>query len=54
MLYSTAQVTYNTDCCGISVQYGRFGFRSEQVFRIAFSIANIGSFGTLKRQDRLF
>jgi LPS-assembly protein len=54
MLYSTAQVTYNTDCCGFSVQYGRFGFRSEQVVRIAFSIANVGSFGTLRKQDRLF
>jgi LPS-assembly protein len=54
MLYSTAQVTYNTDCCGISAQYGRFGFRSEQVFRIAFSIANVGTFGTLRKQDRLF
>lgn len=54
MLYSTAQVTYNTDCCGVSVQYGRFGFRNEQVFRIAFSIANVGSFGTLRKQDRLF
>ena len=26
MLYATTQVTYNTDCCGFSVQYRRFGF----------------------------
>lgn len=56
MLYATTQVTYNTDCCGFSVQYRRFGLlgRSENQFRVAFSVANIGSFGTLKRQERLF
>jgi LPS-assembly protein len=54
MLYSIAQVTYNTDCCGLSLQYGRYGFRNEPVFRIAFSIANIPAFGTLRKQDRIF
>jgi LPS-assembly protein len=54
--YSTAQVTYNTDCCGISVQYRRYnvGIRDESQLRIAFSIANVGSFGTLRKQDRMF
>jgi LPS-assembly protein len=54
--YATSQVTYNTDCCGISVQLGRIhaGVRDETLFRIAFSIANVGSFGTLRKQDRLF
>jgi len=54
--YLSTQVTYNTDCCGLSVQYRRFGLgtRNENQFRLAFSIANIGSFGTLKRQERLF
>ncbi|HWR51927.1 MAG TPA: hypothetical protein VN428_12515, partial [Bryobacteraceae bacterium] len=60
MLYSTAQVTYNTDCCGFSVQYRRLYRRigltpsNENQFYISFSFANIGSFGTLKKQDRLF
>jgi LPS-assembly protein len=38
------------------VQYRRFGFatRNENQFRVAFAIANIGSFGTLKKQERLF
>ena len=56
LLYATSQVTYNTDCCGISVQLGRIntGVRDETLFRIAFSIANVGSFGTLRKQDRLF
>jgi LPS-assembly protein len=54
--YATTQVTYNTDCCGVSVQYRRFNFgtRNENQFRVAFAIANIGSFGTLKKQERLF
>jgi LPS-assembly protein len=56
MQYATTQVTYNTDCCGLSVQYRRFaiGPRNENQFRVAFAIANIGSFGTLKKQERLF
>jgi LPS-assembly protein len=52
--YFMSQVTYNTDCCGISVQYGRFGLRGETLFRIAFGVANLGSFGTLRKQDRMF
>lgn len=53
---STAQITYNTDCCGFSVQYRRFGFstRSENQFRFSLTIANIGAFGTLRKQERLF
>lgn len=56
MQYATTQVTYNTDCCGWSVQYRRFSFgtRNENQFRVAFAIADIGSFGTLKKQERLF
>ncbi len=50
------QVTFNTDCCGFSVQYRRFNFgnRFENQFRVALAIANIGSFGTLRRQERIF
>ncbi|HUJ21742.1 MAG TPA: LPS assembly protein LptD [Bryobacteraceae bacterium] len=56
MQFATAQVTYNTDCCGISVQYRRFdfGFRNETQFLASFSVANMGSFGTLRKQERLF
>ena len=54
--YSQFQVTYNTDCCGFSVQWRRFdlGSRNENQFRVAFALSNIGSFGTLKRQERVF
>ena len=56
MQFATTQVTYNTDCCGISVQYRRFNFgsRFENQFRIALAVANIGTFGTLKKQERMF
>jgi LPS-assembly protein len=38
------------------VQYRRFAFgtRYENQFRVAFAISNIGTFGTLKRQERIF
>jgi LPS-assembly protein len=56
MQFATTQVTYNSDCCGISLQYRRFSFgtRNENQFRVAFALANIGTFGTLKKQERLF
>ena len=56
MDYAIVQTTYNTDCCGFSVQLVRFDFgtRDETQYRFAFAVANLGSFGTLKRQERLF
>lgn len=55
--YMNTQLTYNTECCAFSGQYRRFNFGArsgENQFRLALVIANIGSFGTLKRQERLF
>lgn len=51
-----AQISYNTDCCGFSVQHTQWGFsvRPENQFRVAFVISNIGSFGTLRRQQTMF
>ena len=56
MQFANTQVTYNTDCCGFSIQYRRFNFgtRNENQFRVALAIANIGSFGTLRKQERFF
>ena len=50
------QVTYNTDCCGLSVEYYRInaGIRDDTGWRFAFAIANVGTFGTLKKNDRTF
>ena len=49
-------VTYNTDCCGFNVEYRRYnaGIRDESQFEWSFSIANVGTVGNLKKQDRLF
>lgn len=55
--YSAAQAAYNWDCCGVSLEYRRFALgsvRNENSFRFAFTLANIGTFGNLRRQERLF
>ena len=54
--YSLVQATYNTDCCGISTQYRRFAFgtRNENQYLVSFAVSNVGTFGTLKRQERIF
>ena len=54
--YGIGQVTYNTDCCGVSFQVRRlsFGIRNENQYYFSFSVANLGSVGTLKKQERLF
>jgi LPS-assembly protein len=55
--YGSFQGSYNWDCCGLSMEYRRFALgtvRNENQFRFAFTLANIGTFGNLKRQDRMF
>ena len=51
------QVTYNGNCCGLSFEYRRIVLgqvRTENQFRIAFAISNIGTFGNLRRQEKIF
>jgi LPS-assembly protein len=55
--YAALQTTYNWDCCGFSVEYRRFALgsvRNENQFRFAFTLSNVGTFGNLRRQERLF
>jgi LPS-assembly protein len=55
--YGAAQISYNWDCCGFSVEYRRLALgavRNENQFRFALNLTNIGTFGTLRRQERLF
>jgi LPS-assembly protein len=60
--YAAAQTSYNWDCCGLSFEYRRFqlgstsigSIRNENEFRFALTLANIGTFGNLRRQERLF
>jgi LPS-assembly protein len=55
--FATAQTTYNWDCCGITLEYRRYAIanvRNENLFRFTFSLANIVSFGNLRKQERLY
>jgi LPS-assembly protein len=55
--YGAVQTSYNWDCCGVSIEYRRFALgsvRNENQFRFAFTLANVGTFGNLRRQERLF
>ncbi|MBV9146123.1 MAG: hypothetical protein JO065_09410 [Acidobacteria bacterium] len=55
--YSAVQTSYNWDCCGLNFEYRRFllgPVRNESQYRFAFSLANIGTFGNLRRQERVF
>ena len=55
--YATAQTNYNWDCCGVSIEYRRFALgsvRNENQYRFNFTLSNIGSFGNLRKQERLY
>ena len=51
------QIGYNGGCCGIALEYRRFALgtvRTENQFRVALILANIGTFGNLRRQEKIF
>lgn len=51
------QISYNGSCCGLALEYRRINLgqvRTENRFTATFIIANIGSFGNLRRQDKIF
>jgi LPS-assembly protein len=55
--YGSLQAAYNWDCCGLSIEFRRFALgsvRNENQYRFTFALANIGAFGNLRRQERLF
>jgi LPS-assembly protein len=55
--YASAQTSYTWDCCGLSLEYRRFALgsvRNENQYRFTFTLANIGAFGNLRRQERLY
>jgi LPS-assembly protein len=56
MQHNISQVAYNWDCCGVALELRKFNFglRKETQLRFSFSLKNIGSFGNLRRQERLF
>jgi LPS-assembly protein len=57
LLNQYVQASYNGSCCGLSVEYGHFSLatvRSENQFRVGLLLANIGTFGNLRRQEKIF
>jgi LPS-assembly protein len=59
-LFQIVQGTYNTDCCGWGFQIRRFNFgtnlgiRDESEYLFSFTLANLGTFGSMQKQDRIF
>jgi LPS-assembly protein len=55
---ATVQTTYNWDCCGVAFEYSRYAYAptvsQENSFRFSFSLSNIGTFGTIRRLQRLY
>ncbi|HET9400886.1 MAG TPA: hypothetical protein VFO34_08045, partial [Candidatus Acidoferrales bacterium] len=52
-----AQVGYNGSCCGLAFEYRRLNLgtvRAENQFRLSLVIANIGTFGNVHKQDKIF
>ena len=55
-LFDFVQTSYNTDCCGFSFQLRQYnlGIRNDNQYLFSFSLANLGTFGSLQRQERIF
>jgi len=52
-----SQASYNFGCIGFDLEYRRFtlgNLRNENVFRVALSLANVGTFGNLRTRERLY
>jgi LPS-assembly protein len=53
----TVQTNYNWDCCGVTFEYQRFALgsvRNENAYHFAFSLTNVGTFGNIRRLQRLY
>ncbi len=49
--------SYNSSCCGLAFEYRRLALgsvRNENQFRVALLIANLGTVGNIRRQEKLF
>ena len=50
------QTSYNFGCFALNLEYRRFALgtlRQENTFRVALSLANVGTFGNLRPRERL-
>jgi len=55
--YAAGQSSYNWDCCGLSFEFRHInvpGVNVENQYRFSFNLANIGTFGNMKRQEKLY
>ena len=56
--YGSVQTTYNWNCCGVSLEYRRIVLssvgRNENEYLFRFNLANLGGFGNLRREERVF
>lgn len=55
--FVAVQSTYNWDCCGVTLEYRSYSVANvtnENLFRFTFTLADIGGFGSLRRQERLY
>jgi LPS-assembly protein len=55
--FVSVQSTYNWDCCGMTLEYRSYtvaNVQNENLFRFTFTLANIGGFGSLRRQEGLY
>ncbi len=54
--FSLYQVSYNSDCCGFSLEVRRINniIRDDNQYLFSFVVANIGSVGSLPKQQRIF
>jgi LPS-assembly protein len=55
---AAVQANYNWDCCGVAFEYARYAYAptvsTENSYRFSFSLSNIGTFGTIRRLQRLY
>lgn len=54
--FLSVQTTYNWDCCGATLEYRSYTVANvhENLFRFNFTLADIGSFGSLRKQEQLY
>lgn len=54
--FVSAQSTYNWNCCGATVEFRSYTVANvhDNLFRFTFTLANIGGFGSLRPQERLY
>jgi len=51
------QTNYNWNCCGVAFQYQRYALgtvRNENAYHFSLSLTNVGTFGSIKRLQRLY